>query len=139
MAKKNAACIWQDCKRHFRLPISFTRYSMTEERLYLKTGFLNLKEEEILLYRVQDVTLKRSLGQRIFGVGTVCVRSSDISVPHLDLANIIHSKEVKDMISDKVEDAKDRRRLRATELIDVDNTDLNGDGIPDRLQHDLHP
>lgn len=136
MAKKTTNCIWQDRKRHFRLPISFTRYSMTEDRLYLKTGFLNLKEEEILLYRVQDVTLKRSLGQRIFGVGTVCVRSSDLSVPHLDLVNIINSKAVKDMISDKVEDAKDRRRMRTTELLDLDGADRDGDGIPDYLQDD---
>ena len=49
MAKKIINYIWQDRKRHFHLPISFTRYSMTEDRLYLKTGFLNLKEEEILL------------------------------------------------------------------------------------------
>ena len=136
MAKKTTNCIWQDRKRHLRLPISFTRYSMTENRLYLKTGFLNLKEEEILLYRVQDVTLKRSLGQRIFGVGTGCVRSSDLSVPHLDLVNIINSKAVKDMISDKVEDAKDRRRMRTTELLDLDGADRDGDGIPDYLQHD---
>lgn len=138
MAKKTENCIWQDRKRHFRLPVSFTRYSMTEDRLYLKTGFLNLKEEEILLYRVQDVTLKRSLGQRIFGVGTVCIRSSDLSVPHLDLVNILNSKEVKDMISDRVEAAKDRRRMRTTELIDSDHADLNGNGIPDRLEGGWH-
>lgn len=135
MAKQTVSCIWQDRKRHLRLPLSFTRYSMTEDRLYLKTGFLNLKEEEILLYRVQDITLKRSLIQRIFGVGTVCVKSSDISVPHLDLVNIIDAKATKDMISDLVEQAKDRRRMRTTELIDADNVDLDGDGIPDRLQH----
>lgn len=138
MAKAALNYIWQDRKRHFRLPLSFTRYSMTEDRLYLKTGFLNLKEEEILLYRVQDITLKRSLAQRIFGVGTVCVRSSDLSVPHLDLVNILNSKAVKDMISDKVEEAKDRRRMRPTELIDSDNADLDGDGIPDRLQHNQY-
>lgn len=139
MAKKTAIkLIWQDRKRHFRLPLSFTRYSMSEDRLYLKTGVLNLKEEEILLYRVRDVTLKRSLGQRIFGVGTVCIRSSDLSVPHLDLINIINSKDVKDMISDKVEAAKDKRRMRTTELIDSEKVDLDGDGIPDIMEHDCH-
>ena len=49
----------------------------------MQTGFLNLEEEEILLYRVRDLSVKRSLGQRIFGVGSVLVHSSDKSMPHL--------------------------------------------------------
>lgn len=134
MAKKKMELLWKDRKRHLGMPLSFTRYSMTEDRLYLVTGVLNMKEEEILLYRIRDVTLKRSLIQRLFGEGTVCIRSSDLSVPHLDLVNIRRSKEIKDLISDKVEDAKNRRRMRTTELIDDPDADLDGDGIPDILE-----
>ena len=66
--------LWKDRKRHFGLPLSFTRYSLSEDRLFCETGFLNIKADEVLLYRVRDLELTISLGQRIFGVGTVCVR-----------------------------------------------------------------
>ncbi len=135
-AKREADRIWRDRKRHLRMPLSFTKYSMSEDRLFLVTGVFNLKEEEILLYRVRDITLKRSFGQRLLGEGTVCIKSSDLSVPHLDLVNILHPYEVKDMISEKVEEAKERRRMKATELIDAPEADIDGDGVPDALEDD---
>lgn len=55
--------IWRDRKRPFLgLPWSFTIYTLTEEKLLVKTGILRQKEEEVRLYRIMDVTLKRSLG-----------------------------------------------------------------------------
>ena len=72
--------LWKDRKRHLGLPISFTKYSVTggeNPRVFRETGLFNLKEEEVLLYRVRDLTLIRSFGQRIFGVGTIAIHSSD--------------------------------------------------------------
>ena len=113
--------LWKDRKRHLGLPLSFTRYSLSEDRLFCETGFLNLRSDEVLLYRVRDLQLTMSLGQRIFGVGTVCVVSSDKNIPHLDLKNVKCPREVKELIHKHVEQAKDKRRMRATEL-------LGGDG-----------
>ena len=109
--------LWTDRKRRFGLPLSFTRYFLSEDRLFCETGFLNLKVDEVLLYRVQDLELTMKLGQRIFGVGTVCVHSSDKSMPHLDLKNVKHPREVKELIHRNVEAAKDKRRMRATEVL----------------------
>ncbi len=109
--------LWKDRKRRLGLPLSFTRYSLSEDRLFCETGFLNLKSDEVLLYRVQDLELTMSLGQRIFGVGTVCVHSSDKSIPHLDLKNVKHPRQVKELIHQNVEEAKDKRRMRTTELV----------------------
>ena len=39
--------LWADRKRHLGLPLSFTKYSLTETRLFCETGLLNLKEEEM--------------------------------------------------------------------------------------------
>ena len=135
--------LWKDRKRRFGLPLSFTRYRLSEDRLFCETGFLNLKSDEVLLYRVQDLELTMRLGQRIFGVGTVCVHSSDKSMPHLDLKNVKHPREVKELIHQNVEQAKDKRRMRATELLgkpggpahidcdglDFDPEDDHGDGL----------
>ena len=113
--------LWKDRKRHLGLPLSFTRYRLSEDRLFCETGFLNIKSDEVLLYRVRDLQLNISLGQRIFGVGTVCVVSSDKSVPHLDLKNIKRPREVKELIHRNVEAAKDKRRMRTTELVGGEN------------------
>lgn len=111
------AYLWKDRKRVLGMPLSFTRYSLSEDRLFCETGLLNMKSDEILLYRVRDLRLTISLGQRIFGVGTVCVVSSDKSIPHLDLKNVKDPRMVKELIHKNVEAAKDRRRMRATELL----------------------
>ena len=110
--------LWKDRKRHLGLPLSFTKYSLSDDRIFRETGVLNLKEEEVLLYRVSDISLSRSLGQRIFGVGTICLQSSDKTCPHLDIINVKQPKETKELIFRQVEEAKNRRRMRATELLD---------------------
>ena len=109
--------LWKDRKRILGLPITFTRYRLSEDRIFRETGLLNLKEEEVLLYRVRDLELKRSLFQRIFGVGTVCVHSSDKTTPHLDLLNIKNPREVKELLHRQVEEKKLSRRMRTTELL----------------------
>lgn len=113
--------LWKDRKRHLGLPLSFTKYSLSggeAPRIFRETGLFNLKEEEVLLYRVRDITLTRSFFQRIFGVGTVSLHSSDKTTPTLDLVNISKSKDVKELIFSKVEQAKANRRMRTTELLD---------------------
>lgn len=121
--------LWKDRKRRLGLPLSFTRYRLSEDRLFCEKGFLNLKADEVLLYRVRDLELTITLGQRIFGVGTVCVHSSDQSIPHLDLKNVKKPREVKEMIHRSVEDAKDRRRMRTMEVM--------GGGPGGHLQDDM--
>ena len=118
--------LWKDRKRYFGLPLSFTRYRLSEDRLFCETGFLNIKSDEVLLYRVRDLQLNMSLGQRIFGVGTVCVVSSDKSIPHLDLKNVKRPREVKELIHQHVEAAKDKRRMRTTELVGAESEDGGG-------------
>ena len=117
---KSIAYIWKDRKRILGMPISFTRYRLSEDRLFCEKGFLNIRQDEVLLYRVRDLQLNMKLGQRLFGVGTVCVVSSDSSVPHLDLVNVKHPREVKEMIHRSVEEAKDKRRLRTMEVMGTD-------------------
>lgn len=119
--------LWADRKRFLGMPLSFTRYRLSEDRLFCETGFLSLKSDEVLLYRVRDLRLTMSLGQRIFGVGTVCVVSSDKSMPHLDLKNIKDPRSVKELIHKNVEAAKDRRRMRATELLGSEDGSVDHD------------
>ena len=119
--------IWNDRKRYFGLPLSFTKFALGEDRLFLEKGFLNITADEVLLYRVRDLELNISLGQRIFGVGTVRVHSSDHSIPLLELENIKNPREVKEMIHQAVEEAKDQRRMRTMEIMGGDAGDCCDD------------
>ena len=109
--------LWQDRKRYFGLPLSFTRFRLSEDRLFLEKGFLNINIDEVLLYRVRDLEVNLKLTQRIFGVGTVMVHSSDKSVPVLELTNIKQPREVKEMIHKAVEEAKLKRQMRTMEIM----------------------
>ncbi len=127
--------LWRDRLRHLGLPLSFTRYGLSEDRLFLSKGLLNLKEDEVLLYRVRDIDTRRSLFQRILGVGTVTVISSDRTSPNLVLKNVKDPIMVKELIHKQVEEMKIRRRVRVGEIM-TDNTpdddsDLDDDIDPD--------
>ena len=130
--------IWKDRKRIRGLPITFTRYRLSEDRLFCEKGFLNIKQDEVLLYRVRDLQLTMNIGQRIFGVGTVCVVSSDKSVPHLDLVSVKNPREVKEMIHKKVEAAKDARRMRTMEIMGSEDADHLDDDQLDMMEDPFH-
>lgn len=130
--------IWKDRKRILGMPITFTRYRLSEDRLFCEKGFLNIKQDEVLLYRVRDLQLNMSLGQRIFGVGTICVVSSDKSVPHMDLVSVKNPREVKEMIHKKVEAAKDARRMRTMEIMGSEDADHLDDDQLDMMEDPFH-
>ena len=126
----NIVYLWRDRKRYFGMPWSFTRYSMSEDRLFTSVGFLNIKDDEVLLYRVRDIDTERTLWQRLFGVGTVTVMSSDKTMPNMVLKNVKDPVHVKELIHQQVEEMKIKRRVRFGEIM----TDADGDGIDDDLE-----
>lgn len=126
----NIEYIWKDRKRYFGMPLSFTRYAMSEDRLFTSVGFLNIRDDEILLYRVRDIDTARSLWQRLFGVGTVTVVSSDKTMPALVLKNIKNPVHVKELIHSQVEEMKLKRRVRVGEIM---NDTLDDDAIDAEL------
>lgn len=127
--------LWQDRKRIMRLPLSFTKYKLAADRLFVETGLLNTKYEDVVLYRVLDIGLSRSLWQKIFGMGTVTVKSSDNTCPVLVIKNVINSFEVKELLHKTVEEIKKERRIRVSEVMG-DIEDADGDGVPDILDAD---
>lgn len=125
--------LWKDRKRILGMPITFTKYAMSDDRIFLETGLLNIKMEEVILYRVRDISLSISLWQRIFGVGTVTLQSSDKSLPVLELKNIKRPREVKELIHKQVEEMKIARKLRVGEVLDTCGHDFDGDDSADSV------
>ena len=121
----NILYLWKDRKRYFGLPLSFTRYMLSEDRLFISEGFLTIKDDEVLLYRVRDIDTSRTLWQRIFGVGTVTVLSSDKTMPTLVLQNVKDPVMVKELIHKQVEEMKIQRRVRFGEIMTTDADELD--------------
>ena len=122
---ENLEIIWKDRKRPlWGLPLSFTKYKLTEEKLLITTGLFSTKEEEIRLYRIMDLTLKRSIWQRIFGVGTIHCCSGDKTTPEFDIKDIKKPNEVKELLSTNIEIQRDKKRVTGREFL-VDDEDDN--------------
>ena len=123
-AKENIQTRWSDRSRIFGLPITVTKYSMSDDRIFCEKGLLNMKFEEILLYRVRDISMKITLGQRIFGVGSILLQSSDKTAPVLEIKNVKNPRQVKEMIHQQVEQVKEQRRMRFGEVLEDPTDDM---------------
>ena len=138
--ERQRGIIWKDRKRILGMPITFIRYRMSQDRLFFETGLLNIKGEEILLYRVRDMSVSITMWQRLTGVGTVTIISTDKSVPSLAMRNIKNPRGVKELIHKQVEMAKIAYRVRYTEMMgdmgpgSPGMVDMNGNGIPDYIE-----
>lgn len=111
--------LWSDIKRVtiLALPLSFTRYTLTTKKILITTGFLTKREEEIRLYRIKDISWSQTIFQRIFGVGSLHITSSDSTLPNLDIEQIKDSKEIKNLISSAVESSRVKAGVRASEFL----------------------
>ncbi len=106
----------------FGLPFTFTTYTLDERKLIINSGLFTSVEDEILLYRVVDITLKRTLIQKLFHLGTLIVYAQDKTSSVLEIKNIKNSSQFRRLLSDQVESEKLRLRMRKGEIIS-DNYD----------------
>ena len=111
---------WSDKKHYFGAPISFTYYNIANKRLYIKRGLLLTHYDEIMLYRIYDIKMVQSLWQRLFGVGTIIVYTTDASTSVNRLFRIINIKNplsVRDLISRKVNSLREEMGIPSAEFI----------------------
>ena len=109
--------LWKDRKRILGMPISFTRYEVTAERLIKRRGFFKTVTDELMIYRIMDIRLVRGLGQKLFGVGTVTIYSNDKTHPSVDLKNIKHSDDVRRFLSKQIEEQRAAKGVSKNEFM----------------------
>lgn len=90
------------------------RYELTTQRFRVTYGVLARTTEEVELYRFKDSTFTQSLFQRVFGLGTVVMATSDVSSPVvcIDCVPASRAKELREQIRNLVEELRDRKRVR---------------------------
>lgn len=113
--------LWYARKRTlFGWPLSFTTYKLTDEKLMVKTGFLTTTEEEVRLYRILDFTIKKTLFGRMFGLGTIVLRTADTSTPTCEIKGVRESEKIKELISAKVEAERVNKNISSREFFGFD-------------------
>lgn len=109
--------IWSGKKCICGMPISFTRYILTSTVLYTRVGFLNVKEDEIELYKVIDKVMEFPLGQRMVGCGTIKLTSKDSDTPLKLLKAVKKPREVKKLLDDAVRVQRDKYMIRGRDMM----------------------
>lgn len=106
----------------FGLPFTFTVYTVKEDLLTVQKGFFNRTENDCYMYKVQDVELIRSFGERIFGLGTVKCYTGDTTDKELYITHVKNSKAIKDFILEASEEARMKRRTM--NMLNIGTDDL---------------
>ena len=118
---EGAQLIWRDRKRYFGLPWSFTRYSLVRKeghwvKIFCEIGLLYTAVDEVNLYRIKDISLRQSLGDKIFGTGTISLYSNDEKMPVLSLRHIANPYKIRDILSTMIEDQRKAAGVRVAEF-----------------------
>ena len=111
--------LWRQRKlNNLKLPWTFTVYSFSADIFCKDYGVFTKIHDEIRLYRIMDIRLKRSFWQRIMGMGTLVVTSSDKSTPSLEVVNILKPKQIRKLFSDTVEESRRAHGVFKREIIE---------------------
>lgn len=129
MAKKEEInYIWTDKKRTlFGLPLSFTRYFLTETKFITRVGFLSLEEDELDLYTVTDKKLVLKLRHRLFGCGSIIMHVRDTDTPVKEIKAVKAPRKVLELLDTHINQQRDRYRTRGRDLIGFDDGDCDCD------------
>ncbi len=134
LSREYGKVIWTGKKRILGMPISLTRYILTETKLVTRIGLFSIKEDEIELYRIYDKSLQLKFGQRIFGCGTINLMSKDSDTPVKQIYCVKSPREVKRQLDEAVQKQLDKYYVRGRDMIgagiapDRDNDDNSTEG-----------
>lgn len=112
--------IWKERKKLWcGLPLTFTIYSLYEDKLCIESGLIRRQFDDIKLYRIIDVTLCQSILQRLFDLWTIKCDSSDATAREFKIKNIYHGQELREMLEEKIEVSRKENNVYAREFYDV--------------------
>lgn len=107
----------------FGLPFTFTKYLIREDMITINSGFLKSVENDCYMYKVQDVQLTATLGEKLFGLGTVICYTGDTTHPMLKLEHVKNARSIKEFILKESEEARMKRRT--VNMLDIGSQDMD--------------
>jgi uncharacterized membrane protein YdbT with pleckstrin-like domain len=93
-------------KMHLQRRIIKLRFQ--DDHLILETGFLSRTRRTVDTAKIQDVTVKQTLGQRLLGVGDLMLESAGES-GRMAIANLDRPREIADAVINSSKRAPDTR------------------------------
>jgi membrane protein YdbS with pleckstrin-like domain len=75
-----------------------TRYRLSNQRLVVETGLITRTLVEVDLRSVDDLIFRQGLMERLLGIGTVSVVSSDRNAPRLPLVGVKDPRAIRELI-----------------------------------------
>jgi len=92
------------------------RYRLSTQRFFIERGILGRNFDEIELIRVDDVSVKQGLFQRLLQIGDVVVTSTDSSDPTFLISSVAIPQEIKEHIRKYTRQQRDKRALHIESL-----------------------
>ena len=86
-------------------------YSLSTQRFVLQSGILRRITNRIEVIDIDDVTVEQGFIERMFGVGTIKILSSDVSDPKVQLPGIDDVKRIATMIDDVRREERRKRSM----------------------------
>jgi membrane protein YdbS with pleckstrin-like domain len=87
------------------------RYRLTNQRFFHEHGILRRVTDRVEVIDIDDVTFEQGIIERLLGVGTLRISSSDKTTPELIVPGIDNIKEVADMVDRARRAERERRSL----------------------------
>ena len=92
------------------------RYVVSDQRVRVAQGVFNKRTDSIELYRVKDVVLLQPLGLRLFGLGNVELRTSDMTSPLLVLHAVPDPAALREKVLLAAEARRDAKGVRELDV-----------------------
>lgn len=86
-----------------------TRYKITNRTIDHESGVLSKRIETVQLWRVKDIDFRQTVIDRMVGVATITIITSDQSAPQITLRGLPASRELFEKIKDAAEVARRQR------------------------------
>ncbi len=98
------------------LDVRCTRFELTTQRFRVNKGVLSKRVDDLELYRVKDLELRKPLHLRLLGLGTIVMHTSDATTPTLTLYALPRVEQVRDLIRQHVEVQRDRKGVTEVDM-----------------------
>jgi uncharacterized Zn finger protein (UPF0148 family) len=92
-----------------------TKYVITTERIKVESGTLRKRTESLELFRVKDISVKKSMTQRTRGRGDLRITSTDASTPEVKFESVSDPDDVAETLRGLVREDRQRHGVTTQE------------------------
>ncbi len=96
------------------LKTKFTKTTITTKEIISEHGVLSKTTDELLLKRITDVRLSQPFWQRIFGLSTISVSTTDVSSGVLNIKGVPNGQQIWKQLREAV--AEERKTVQEQEI-----------------------